>query len=264
MKQFLIASLFILIGADSYSQYQTKKGHWILTHTVVNGGPVWYHTRNYENGVLETSYKGKETNFYAAFNPTYGGLESSREKYLNEKPAYVKTSDASFQIEPQAGYFIKDNLMIGAAFIAGFSFESEKEEGDVDRSRTWHIGAGPIARYYFGNKKKHRAFVGLESRAFIQTKNRREKYITNNKLEEYKEDGDAVGFRVKPYVGYALFLGKHWTADAHIGFLYDKSDYETVYKSYTDKVIKSGYPYRERSKYDNKTLSLNIGIAYTF
>lgn len=266
MKHFFIASLLILIGANSYSQYQTRKGHWMITHTIVNGGPFWYNNKYYEDGVLENISKGKEINIGAAFtSPWWGGAEFSHEKNLNEKPAYVKSTDLGFSIEPQAGYFIKDNLMVGAAFIAGFDNYTVKEGTAFNKFRTWYVGAGPIARYYFGTNKKYRAFAGFESRAFIEKGKRREEYTnSNNKLEEYSRDTDAFGFRVKPYAGYALFFGKHWTADVHVGFLYDKSDYKSVFKSYTDKVIKAGYPYTEREVYNNKMLSLNVGITYTF
>jgi hypothetical protein len=265
MKQLLIAALFILIGFNSYSQYQTQKGRWIITHTIANGGPYWYSSKSYEDGVLENSYKGKETQINAAFtSPWWGEIEFEREKYPTPKPSYVKETDLSFSIEPQAGYFIKDNLMIGAAFLAGFDIYNEKEEAEFDKSNSWYVGLGPVARYYIGNKKKHRAFVGFESRAYVQTGTSRNQYFSNNKLIENSIDRDAFGFRVKPYAGYALFLGKHWTADAHIGFLYEKDDYKGLHKSYTDKVMNNGYPYEQRNVYENKMLSLNVGIAYTF
>lgn len=265
MKQFLIASLIMLIGFNSYSQYQTSKGRWTINHTLLKAGPYWYSEKLYENGQFSDSYSGKQFKIDAAFSgPWWGGLEFIHEKYPTPKPSYVKETDISFSIEPQVGYFIKDNFMIGAAFIAGFEIYNEKEGTAFDKDNDWFVGLGPIARYYFGKNKKHRPFAGFESRAFIQTGKSREEYTSNNKLEQYNRDKDAFGFRVRPYVGYALFMGKHWTADAHIGFLYDKSEYKTIRTNYTDKVLNTGYPQKYRDVYENKQLSLNLGISYTF
>jgi hypothetical protein len=264
MKHFLIASLIMLIGFNSYSQYQTSKGRWTISHTLLSGGPYSYSGTSYENGQFTNGYRGKEFNITGAFTPWWGGLEFSHEKYPTPKPSYVKQTDISFSIEPQVGYFIKDNFMIGAAFIGGFDINSEKEGAEFDKDNDWFIGLGPIARYYVGKNKKHRAFAGFESRAFIQTGKGREEYTSNNDLEQYNKDKDAFGFRVKPYAGYALFMGKHWTADAHVGFQYERSEYTTLTTSYTNKVIKNGYPRKNKDVYENRQLSLNVAISYTF
>ncbi|HEX2629089.1 MAG TPA: hypothetical protein VHM26_08760 [Chitinophagaceae bacterium] len=265
MKQFLIASLLVLIGTSSYGQYQTKKGRWMITHTLLSGGPHWYGEKDYEDGVLESSIKGRDFLVYSSFSgPDWGGIDFEYEKRPTPKPAYRKSTGLYFSVEPQVGYFIKDNLMVGAAFIAGFDISKTKEDPYVNKSNAWYIGAGPIARYYLGNQKKYRPFVGFESRAYIETGKGKRKDIANNKLEEQETVEKGFGLRVKPYAGYAMFLGKHWTADVHVGFEYVKDDYKTTFKQYTDKVLDPGYPYTNRSVDVEKMLSLNVGIAYTF
>jgi len=265
MKQFLIAGLLALIGTNSYSQYQTKKGHWVLTHTVVSGGPYWYHSKGYEDGVLDDEYSGRTTTINGAFSgPSWAEVDYLREKRPTQKPGVWKERDFSFHIQPQIGYFIKDNFMIGTAFLAGIDSYKQSEDGEFEKFNTYYVGIGPMARYYFPNKKKHRPFVGFESRVYVETGKDHSKYFNNNKIEEVKSNRNAFGARVKPYAGYALFLGKHWTADAHIGFMIDRDDNKKTTYSYTDKVLNNGYPYKERDLYLDKALSLNIGVAYTF
>lgn len=106
MKRFIMA-LAILTGTLASLNAQTEQGAFLLAGNTQIGF------------TSETS------------EPDQGGIE---------------TTTNTFSFEPTAGYFVIDNLAIGAGL--GLTFQN-RETGNQETSFT-RFDFGPLARYYFG------------------------------------------------------------------------------------------------------------------
>lgn len=66
----------------------------------------------------------------------------------------IKSS--SFNLSPRVGYFVADNLVIGAEVFYGFAKQDDFFFGGdvvIDQVKTNTFGGGPFARYYFKTEK---------------------------------------------------------------------------------------------------------------
>ncbi len=72
---------------------------------------------------------------------------TSKSKTGSTTSTYGKSS--SFSIEPQAAYFVIDNLAVGTGLQ--ISTSSFKADGSSDKSTTTSFGLTPQVRYYFDN-----------------------------------------------------------------------------------------------------------------
>lgn len=265
MKQIIITSLLFLSCCAANSQYQTQKGKWMIYHSIISGGPLTTESRSYENGQQDYYSKEKSTNIYGDFmSPWWGGVNFDRQKYEIAKPGDRIDKDFDFDIQPQAGYFIKNNFMIGAAFRGSLMLSSEREEGYKKTDRGWDLGLGPIARYYFGKNTKGRPVAGFETRFDIGRGKYRKKEDANGNTETAERDYKRSGIWIKPYAGYSFFLGKRWSADLFMSYSFEQSDEKTESREYTNNNMKTGYPKFYRTKWNDKEILLSVGISYTF
>ncbi len=74
------------------------------------------------------------------------GFDTEKSKLANGSIS-TDGKTTSFSIEPTAGYFIMDNLAVGAGIILGTS--TFKQDGSTSKSKTSSVQLSPFARYYF-------------------------------------------------------------------------------------------------------------------
>lgn len=78
------------------------------------------------------------------------GFGATSVKYKSNASGYTEPDpdkQMSFNLAPKFGYFIMDNLAVGAEL--NFAYRSEKDGTDDDKYSTTLFGAGPFVRYYF-------------------------------------------------------------------------------------------------------------------
>ena len=102
----------------------------------------------------------------------------------------------SFGISPTAGYFIADNLAIGASL----NFTSYKEDDDDDAVTSFSFG--PLVRYYFVNLGPSAKLFGQADLAFGSTK-----YVESEGFTEW-------GISAGP----AIFLNPHTALEITLGY----------------------------------------------
>jgi hypothetical protein len=83
---------------------------------------------------------GGQLNFYGNKGATLDSLSSSRTTY------------STLQLNPNVGYFIKDNFALGVLLNVGFSNQSQNNQNSIStyyyKTNTINFGAGAFARYY--------------------------------------------------------------------------------------------------------------------
>lgn len=77
-----------------------------------------------------------------------GVIEHSR---VRDKVTTLSERITHFSLTPHAGYFIKNNLALGAELSVSFSNTKDYDYNDELRKST--IAFSPFVRYYFGTKK---------------------------------------------------------------------------------------------------------------
>ncbi|MCB0515062.1 MAG: hypothetical protein R2798_09600 [Chitinophagales bacterium] len=120
-----------------------------------------------------------------------------------------------FSISPTVGYFVIDNLALGA----GFSYVSSKNTlGGADATAS-AFGFGPFVRYY------------LENRLFGQ--------LGFDLLSSKANDGDAVnGTWITPRIGYAAFLNDYVSIEPSVYYSIGGGD---LYKDWSQFGLSVGF-----------------------
>jgi hypothetical protein len=262
MKRLLsIAVLFAQL--TSYAQYQVQKGRWSIGHTI--GG--YDHTKitytQYQEDVLYDEFTTTNSGFRFKFTgPDWGSLETLTQKYSSPLSDYEsKNSYTSIWLQPQIGYFIKDNLMIGANLLMGYSREKYTNSfDDYSKGNYWELGLGPIMKYYFGKNIKRKPFAGFETRFEMARGKEREYEASEMDVSQTK----GSNIMVKPFAGYALFLGKHWTADVRVEYTYRKHTEKFTDWHYVGDALETDYPKHYKLERKFNTAALSFGIGYTF
>ncbi len=153
-------------------------------------------------------------------------FSATSDKWKDDDDSGDSGKGTSFDFSPQVGYFIMDNLAIGAALP--ISFSSYKPEGG-GKSKMSVLAIAPFARYYFGasNIKPYgQALVGFGSA----------------KSTEEPDGGDKVETKTSVFLwevgaGVGIFLNDNVSLD--IGAAYnsmsmkDKDDNPTNLKNIT-------------------------------
>lgn len=130
--------------------------------------------------------------------------EKNKIKTDNSTTTYAKTT--SISLAPQAGYFIIDNLAIGAALDLGTQVKkSETSDYKVTSSQ---IQLAPFARYYFEPGIFIHGQVGFGS--------------GNDKVKQGNTttDNKTGLFSYNAGVGYALFLNDNVAIEPMFGYRY--------------------------------------------
>lgn len=111
-------------------------------------------------------------------------------------------TDLSLSINPKVGYFIQDNIAIGATVKLGFATDAARNQ--------INYGIGAFGRYYIGDK---RAILMKHSRFFVEvdagivgdnTKPKGQKSITTNGLGLGL--GPGVAYFITPNIGLEALL----------------------------------------------------------
>ncbi len=101
-----------------------------------------------------------DDNFTPITGFTFGTDESNQYLGLDDdlEPVYgdVKTKNMSVGLAPEIGYFVSDNLAIGAALMFKYS-TTETEDAD-NKVATTTFGISPYARYYFLTSGKFKMY----------------------------------------------------------------------------------------------------------
>lgn len=97
-------------------------------------------------------------------------------------------------VSPSFGYFIADNLAIGA----GIDLTSSSFGSDTDRS----FGISPFARYYKFTSNENFAFVGQASIRYATDRDENGPNVST---------ATSLSFNVSP--GFTYFFTKHWALD---------------------------------------------------
>lgn len=265
MKQLLLmAILFSQITA--YAQYQVQKGHWFIGHTI--GGyaftkMVW---KASHNGGPDEGYTSRNNAFELGFSgPDWGSAEIGSNRSTDESTGNEsKQNSTAITLRPQAGYFVRDNLMIGASALMGLETEKSIGPGSSGRGRSWALGIGPMMRYYFGKNSKRKFFTGFESR-FDMARSKEKHYYSDN-FEGDRNEYDTKGSNemIMPFVGYALFLGKRWTTEMRADYTYSKETVKHTQWYYEDETLDQDYPKTENLVITTNRFAINLGITYTF
>ena len=265
MKRLLfIVALFLQLSAQA--QYQVQKGHWFISHIVGGYGFTKVDWREKEQNRPEERWTSKDNIFRLGFTgPDWGSVQigsstSRAESSGNES----KQRGMEIWLEPQAGYFIRDNCMIGASALMGFEKYRDTGPGSSGKGKYWAFGLGPTMRYHFGKNAKRKPFAGFESRFDITGQDDKDYYSENFSGDrfEYRTKGSKV--MVRPFAGYALFLGKRWAADFRLDYTYTKENSDRTQWYYEDETLDSNYPESQKVVVTNNVIAISFGISYTF
>lgn len=110
---------------------------------------------------------------------------------------------SSFSIEPQAGYFVMDNLAIGTGLV--LSTSTFKDDGSSDKSTSSSIGLTPFARYYF-DKFYAQGTIGFGSN--------KSKNTFNNTTTESTQNF----FSFSIVGGYVIFISDAIALEPQLGY----------------------------------------------
>jgi outer membrane protein W len=138
-----------------------------------------------------------------------GGLTYSSVSYADRSTE--NQSDVSFS--PGFGYFINDNLAVGAAVSLSSSRDGTGPNRDVRTS----FGLGPFARYYIFTANERFGFFGHGQLTFATGKSDVGGLVSGT---------NSLSIAVSP--GAAFFFNEHWAVEFTIrGFVFRTSDPNT-------------------------------------
>lgn len=119
--------------------------------------------------------------------------------------------NASFTFAPSFGYFISDNLAVGASL----NFNSQRWGTGAGKTVSTSVGIGPFARYYKFTSNESFAIFGQAGLSFASSK--------TDPPTGFVSRGSSIGFRLSP--GVAYFFNEHWALELTFqGFSISSSD----------------------------------------
>lgn len=108
-------------------------------------------------------------------------------------------NNSRFSLNPNVGFFVIDNLAVGAGLSVNFS-----KQGEI---KSTEFGVGPYVRYYFG-KGNTKPFIVTEAN-----------YLTvNNKADGIKNTTTGVGYLLG--AGFAAFVSDMVAIEGLAGYNY--------------------------------------------
>jgi len=150
------------------------------------------------------------------------GASFNTDKTKSGNTTVTNGTNNSISLFPQAGYFIMDNLAVGAGIDLGIS--SSKAQGSNNKSTSTSIALAPFARYYYQKLYGQFAFnLGTGNNKFTSGNT-----TTDN---GYSTSGWSLA------VGYAHLLNEHVAVEPQIGYGSTNQKYDAVggTPSYTNK-----------------------------
>lgn len=121
----------------------------------------------------------------------------------------AKASSFGLSFNPKAGYFIKENLAVGAEILLRSTTDTQEVTGGDIESSTFAVGFMPLARYYFDQGFFGEAAVGITS----------QKTTGEGALGDTEFTASGFGFRVG--AGYALHLGQHVAIEPGLNYSWE-------------------------------------------
>lgn len=133
-----------------------------------------------------------------------GGITGAFNTYKQRSGATTTTdyTDNSITFAPQVGYFILDNLAVGAGL--GISTETTKYKTSSDKFKNNTLSAGPFVRYYYRHFFAHGQFQF--------GKNTDQDVGVNGPVETTHTSSWKLG------VGYAWLLNEHIAVEPLLGY----------------------------------------------
>ncbi|MBN2863822.1 MAG: outer membrane beta-barrel protein [Bacteroidales bacterium] len=192
---FLIVIVCLITGQSVNAQFEKGKIMAGVT-SAISSGCGDYGTSLLSFGVMTIKYKS-----------------SSGESSEGDK-GFV------FNLMPRVGYFIIDNLVVGADLLVGY-YSMKDDEGDKWTETT--LGIGPFVRYYYPLEKIY-PFVEANL-AFGTFREKEDSY-------DWKEGLFMYGFGV----GASLPLGEKVMLDSMLGYgsqtYKDEDDFKYIYGNF--------------------------------
>jgi hypothetical protein len=268
MKIIVIIAIIFFIPTLLSAQPQVKKGRWFIGHSI--GGPDYemYSYKTYDNNAAligHTKFSGLFFNL-SFIGPNWGGISGNSYQQENVLTGEeLDNKSMSVTLQPTAGFFVRDNLVIGASVLlsASSSRSGYSENEATNRASSFGAGIGPLLRYYIGNRTKSKPFVGLESRftmySFKQKSSSTQAAITYRS----ERDQDNTSLMVLPQLGYAWFPGKRWILELRLQYRYDHMKAESTERSFTNNVMNMGYPRDATTKEARHAIGVMAGVAFT-
>jgi len=265
ISSFLLLLISIVFQLPAIAQQQTKKGRWFIKH---NAGSLDYISNEYkfldDGGVVVAQQKERGLRFFSSFSgPDYGDLSFYSTSYDQPDAPKMKNRGFRFFIEPVAGVFIRDNVLVGASVKINVNRNRFTTDSSDQRINTTSLGIGPFVRYYFRGTEKARFFAGLESR-YAFTKDR----VPNTRTvgaDRYRSDNntDETELFLEPHFGYAWFVGKRWSFELQAGYRYRNSKSENTVKATKNGTMRPGYPVLSETKQKSTAISFSAGVGFS-
>jgi hypothetical protein len=256
--------------------YQLQKGHWMISHNMVSIAPYSSEYTNYDqNNKVTSSYKSNGTGFSLAFTaPNWGnaGAGGGKTKYYNaaNKPTETdKESNFNVYLNPSAGYFIQDRLLLGAQLLINYySGNSESSEPQTNYSsdrnyKQFSAGIGPEIRYYFGNAASRQLFhAGISS--LFSTGKSTDDYNTshNNQKNTSNREDKSTYYSITFYAGSSWKLGKRWLLESALFSTVNSYKTESEVLNISNNVSTNSRG-SSKSK-SNSIIGVRAGLSYTF
>ncbi|WP_108869238.1 porin family protein [Aquimarina aquimarini] len=156
-----------------------------------------------------------------------------------DSSTFGDNKDNTFTIAPRAGYFVSENIAVGARI--GFTSSTVERVGTADfDTNTFNIGA--FGRYYFTPSSKFSVFgeFGLD-------------YLSRNE-DNGTTDLDSNGFSVGGGPGVSYFIGNNFALEAFWGAL----RYNTL------KADVSGAESQDDFEFGVNLDDITLGLVYKF
>ena len=152
-----------------------------------------------------------------------GGFSATFNKDKTKSGSTTVTNGTvnSISMFPQAGYFIMDNLAVGAG--VDMSSTTSKAQGSNNKSTSTSVSLAPFARYYYQKFYGQFAFN-------LGTGNFKDTFGSTTTDNKYSTAGWNMA------VGYAILLNEHVAVEPQLGYGSTSEKYKAVgtVPSYTD------------------------------
>ncbi len=166
-----------------------------------------------------------------------GGFEFSSVSYQ----AGSANDENRFSFTPSFGYFVSDNLAVGASL----TLSSERDGTGAGKTVRSSFGLGPFARYYIFTSNEKFGFFGQAQLSFSSGK-------TDPPAGNVRRN-NAVSFALSP--GMAFFFNEHWAVEfAFRGFVFSSTDPDTDTDNDKYSVVQFGV----------QSFSPSLGFRYHF
>jgi len=149
-------------------------------------------------------------------------IQSYKEKQKSGSTTVEDGTTTDYSFTPQFGYFVIDNLAVGAGISNGFS-SYNPDDDDIDNSTSTSFQFQPFARYYLPQHIFFQATFGAGGGTYKDS------------------DGDKESYGISSWSlagGYSILLNDHVAIEPILGYGVTKDNYKDADPDY--KYITSG------------------------